>query len=95
MGATGRPIGKASGRYCVDEGRIMDLHLQGKSAKEIAAILSLPETWVARTIKNNLSTWRIENESDATLCVEFYTVCRSLKRKLRRRECLKSSKSSI
>lgn len=85
MGATGRPIGKASGRYCVDEGRIMDLYLQGKNATEIAAILSLPEKWVVKTINGNLNTWKYENEADANLCTEYYAVCRSIKRKLRRR----------
>ena len=85
MGAkTGRPIGRASGRSFVDEGRIMDMHLHGINAKEIAATLSLPEKWIIRIIKDNLKIWKHESELDANLCTEYYAVCRSIKRKLRR-----------
>lgn len=80
----GRPIGRASGRTFVDEGRIMDMHLHGVSATEIAATLSLPERWITRIIKDNLKTWKSENKVDADLCTEYYAVCRSIKRKLRR-----------
>ena len=80
----GRPIGRASGRTFVDEGRIMDMHLHGVSATEIAATLSLPEKWIIRIIKDNLKTWKSENKSDMDWNVEYYAVCRSIKRKLRR-----------
>ncbi len=81
---TGRPIGRASGRSFVDEGRIMDMHLHGVNAEEIAATLSLPERWITRIIKDNLKIWKSENKVDADLCTEYYAVCRSIKRKLRR-----------
>lgn len=81
---TGRPIGRASGRTFVDEGRIMDMHLHGVSAEEIAATLSLPEKWIIRIIKDNLKTWKSERKVDVDLCTEYYAVCRSIKRKLRR-----------
>lgn len=80
----GRPIGKASGRSFVDEGRIMDMHLHGVNATEIAATLSLPERWITRIIKDNLKIWKSESKVDADLCTEYYAVCRSIKRKLRR-----------
>lgn len=86
MGAkTGRPIGRASGRTFVDEGRIMDMHLHGVNATEIAATLSLPEKWIVRIIKDNLKIWKSENKVDADLCTEYYAICRSIKRKLRSR----------
>lgn len=81
---TGRPIGRASGRSFIDEGRIMDMHLHGVSATEIAATLSLPERWITRIIRDNLKIWKSENKVDADLCTEYYAVCRSIKRKLRR-----------
>ena len=82
---TGRPIGRASGRTFVDEGRIMDMHLHGVNATEIAATLSLPEKWIVRIIKDNLKIWKSENKVDADLCTEYYAVYRSIKRKLRSR----------
>lgn len=82
---TGRPIGRASGRSFVDEGRIMDMHLHGVNATEIAATLSLPERWITRIIKDNLKIWKSESKVDADLCTEYYAVCRSIKRKLRSR----------
>lgn len=82
---TGRPIGRASGRSFVDEGRIMDMHLHGVNATEIAATLSLPEKWIVRIIKDNLKIWKSENKVDADLCTEYYAICRSIKRKLRSR----------
>lgn len=81
---TGRPIGRASGKSIVDEGRIMDMHLHGKNTEEIAATLSLPEKWIVRIIKDNLKIWKSESKSDMDWNVEYYAVCRSIKRKLRR-----------
>ena len=96
MGRRGRPNKRTSietkGRICANEGQIMAMYLKGISAAEIAKNQNIPITWVERTINDNLAVWESENNKELNWKVEFYGICRSVKRKVRKMDGVNKDK---